>query len=66
MDGGDWVVFRLVLGLSQMVGAVIGACLLVQTGISGPTLGAFGVTTLLTAVSRLLFRRDSTPPSARG
>ena len=31
-------------GLAQMVGAAIGACLLVQTGISGPTLGAFGVT----------------------
>ncbi len=66
MDGWDRVAFRLVLGLAQMVGAVIGACLLVQTGISGPTLGVFVVTTLLTAVSRLLFRRDLTPPSPRG
>ncbi len=66
MDGWDWVVFRLVLGLAQMVGAVIGVCLLIQTGISGPTLGAFGVTTLLTTVSRMLFRRDLTPPSPRG
>jgi len=56
----------LVLGLAQMVGAVTGVCLLFQTGISGPTLGAFGVTTFLTVVSRLLFKGDSMPPSPRG
>jgi hypothetical protein len=38
----------------------------VSTGISGPTLGAFGLTTLLTVVSRLLFKGDSMPPSPGG
>jgi hypothetical protein len=66
MDRWYWVVCRLVLGLAQMVGAVIGACLLFQTGISGPTLATFVVTTLLTVVSWLLFRGDSMPPSQRG
>jgi hypothetical protein len=66
MDGWDRVVSRLVLGLAQMVGAVIGVCLLFQTGISAPTLAAFGVTTLLTAVSRLLFEGNRMPPSPRG
>ena len=36
MGGSDRVVFRLVLGLAQMVGAVIGVCSLLQTGMSGP------------------------------
>jgi hypothetical protein len=66
MDGWDWVVYRLVLGLAQMVGAVIGACLLLQTGISGATLGAFAATTLLTVMSRLLFNGRSMPSSPRG
>jgi hypothetical protein len=56
----------LVLGLAQMVGAVAGVCSLFRTGISGPTLGVFGVTTLLTVVSLLMFKGDSTPPSRRG
>jgi hypothetical protein len=66
MDGWGWVVGRLVLGLAQMVGAVAGACSLFRTGISGPTLGVFGVTTLLTVVSRRLFNGDSMPPIPRG
>jgi hypothetical protein len=39
MDGWGWVVCRLVLGLAQMVGAVVGACLLVQTGNQWPDVG---------------------------
>jgi hypothetical protein len=66
MDGWGWVVCRFILGLAQMVGAVVGVCLLFQTGISGPTLGTFAVTTLLTEVSRLLFKSHSTSPSPRG
>jgi hypothetical protein len=63
MDGWYWAVCRLALGLAQMVGAVIGICLLFQTGISGPTLRAFGVTTVLTVLNRLLFEGDSMRPS---
>jgi hypothetical protein len=66
MNGWHWVVCRMVLGLAQMVGAVIGACLLFQTGVSGPTLGTFAVTTFLTVVSKLLFKSRSMPPSPPG
>jgi hypothetical protein len=53
---------RLILGLAQMAGAAIGACLLVRTGINGLTLGVVGVTGLLTFASRRLIKGARRPP----
>jgi hypothetical protein len=61
-----WAGVRLVLGLAQMVGATVGACLLLQTGITSLTLGVVGVTGLLTVASRRFFKGTRLPPGPPG
>jgi len=51
-----WAVVRMVLGLGQMMGAVVAFYLLLQTGVNALSLGAVVVTCLLTTTSVLLFR----------
>lgn len=51
-----WAVVRMVLGLAQMMGAVVSFYLLAQTGMNAFSLGAVVVTCLLTTISVLLFR----------
>jgi hypothetical protein len=52
---------RLILGLAQMAGAAVGACLLIRTGITDLTLGVVGVTGLLTIASRRFFKGTRLP-----
>ena len=66
MDERGWAGVRLVLGLAQMAGATVGACLLLRTGITGLTLGVVGVTGLLTVASRRFFKGTRLPPGPPG
>jgi len=50
-----WVVVRSILGLAQMVGALIALTLLLLTGITASALAAVVLTSLCTTVSVLLF-----------
>jgi hypothetical protein len=52
-----WAVGRMVLGLAQMMGAVIAAYLLLQTGMNEWSLTAVVLTCGLTAISVRLFGR---------
>lgn len=56
-----WAVIRLLLGLGQMVGAMTGLTLLIETGLSEPTVWALIVTTALALISRTLFRSRTHP-----
>lgn len=51
-----WGLLRLFLGFAQMWGAVWSAYLLWEHGPTTTTLGAAAATTMLTALSRFLFR----------
>ena len=51
----SWAVVRIVLGQTQMIGAVAGICLLLATGLNAVTLTVVGVTCGLTVVSKLVF-----------
>jgi hypothetical protein len=50
---------RLVMGMLQMFGAVVGLVLLAVTGLNAATLIAVAATTSLTLISRAVFRRRS-------
>ena len=50
-----WAIVRLVLGLAQVVGAVVSLALLIRTGATAEALTAVAVTGLCTTVSVLLF-----------
>jgi hypothetical protein len=50
-----WAVVRLVLGLAQMIGAVVSLYLLLQIGLASVTLGAVVFTCACTTASVLLF-----------
>jgi len=52
-----WAVVRLVLGVGQIMGATAGFSLLLQTGLSSPTLWVVAATTGLMLTSKILFRR---------
>ena len=54
-----WAVVRMVLGLLQMMGAVVALYCLVATGLSELTVGAVAVTCVFMTASVLLFRRRS-------
>ena len=66
MDETDRAGIRLGLGLAQMAGATVGACLLLQTGVSGWTLAVARATGLLTVVSRRWPREARRPPGPPG
>ena len=51
-----WGVFRIVLGLGQIMGATMSLYLIIQMGIGALSLVAVLVTLSLTILSRLLFR----------
>lgn len=51
-----WAVVRMVLGLAQMMAAVVAFSLLFQTGMNALSLGAVVVTCFLTTISVLPFR----------
>jgi hypothetical protein len=53
--GRAWAVLRIGLGLAQVIGATITLVLLVQTGMTTPTIVATVVTLLFVTLSRLLF-----------
>jgi hypothetical protein len=59
-----WAVVRIILGLGQMIGAIVSVYFLIETGVNAMSLGAVTVTCMLTVTSRLLFRRkiDSKEP----
>ena len=50
-----WVVVRLILGLAQMVGALVSLMLLLLTGMNAGSLTAVVLTSFCTTVSVLLF-----------
>jgi hypothetical protein len=50
-----WAVVRVILGLLQMMGAVVSAYLLLQTGVNPLSLAAVVLTCFFTSVSVLLF-----------
>ena len=50
----QWVMIRLVLGITQIIGATISLVLLIRTGVSKLSIGACVVTTFFTIMSRLL------------
>ena len=52
-----WAWIRLILGVAQMVGAVVSFILLVQTGVNELSLGFAVGTALCTTISVLLFGR---------
>jgi hypothetical protein len=52
-----WATIRIALGQTQMVGAIVTACLLVATGFSSLTIVDFVVTVVALVTSRLLFFR---------
>lgn len=52
--GSRW---RLAIGLAQMFGAVAGVTLLIQTGLSVPTIVVTAATTGLSVTSRILYGR---------
>ena len=63
-DGGSptireraWAVVRIILGLGQMIGAIVSFCLLIEIGINEWSLGMVVATCLLTCISVLLFGR---------
>lgn len=49
------VLVRLLLGIAQMVGAVLSAILIIQTGLTWVSLAATLIISLLTLLSLLLF-----------
>jgi hypothetical protein len=54
-----WAIVRLLLATIQIAGATASLILLFQTGASGRTIAAVGVTMLFTILSRIVFsRRD--------
>lgn len=53
-----WAVHRLILGQLQIVGAVAGAILLLQTGVNTPSVTVIALTSLVMVISRLLFRKQ--------
>jgi hypothetical protein len=50
--------FRVWMGLAQMAGATISLVLLVRTGLNGTSLAAAGLTTFLSLLSRVLFKKQ--------
>jgi len=54
---GARAVVRLALGAAQMAGAALALVLLAGEGLTGRVLVLFALTSTLTAVSRLAFRR---------
>jgi hypothetical protein len=50
-----WALFRLTLGLAQMIGVGVSLCLLCELGMNDLSLGAVVVTCGLTVISVLLF-----------
>ena len=52
-----WAAVRIVLGLAQIMGAVVSFYLLVQNGMNALTFGAVTITCLFTTISVLLFGR---------
>ena len=52
-----WAVVRIILGLGQMIGAIVSVCLLIEIGINEWSLGMVVGTCLLTCISVLLFGR---------
>jgi hypothetical protein len=50
-----WAVVRMVLGLGQMMAAVVTFYVLIQTGMNALSLGAVAVTCVLTSLSLLVF-----------
>jgi hypothetical protein len=55
-----WAIVRLILGVTQTVGATAGLVLLIGTGASRITFEVAAVTGLFTVLSRILFRRPET------
>jgi hypothetical protein len=53
-----WAIVRLLLGLAQMTGAVTSFWLLFETGFNALSIGAAITTTMLTLISRALFRGE--------
>ena len=52
-----WAIVRIILGLGQMMGAVVSVYFLIETGVNALSLGAVAGTCVLTVTSRLLFGR---------
>ena len=52
-----WALVRLLLATIQIAGATASLILLFQTGASGRTIAAVGVTMLCTILSRIVFSR---------
>jgi hypothetical protein len=55
-----WAIVRLILGVTQIVGATAGLVFLIATGASRITFAVAAVTGLFTVLSRILFRRPET------
>jgi aquaporin NIP len=55
MSKRRWAIIRLVLGITQIVGATISLVLFIRTGVSKLSIGACVVTTFFAIMSRLLF-----------
>jgi hypothetical protein len=51
-----WAAVRYLLGLAQMTGAIVGLLSLMMSGLTYWTILIAAMTTLLTVLSRLLFR----------
>jgi hypothetical protein len=54
----NWALVRILLGLTQVMGATIALAFLVQTGASGSTMIATGATAFFVVLSRLLFSKS--------
>ncbi len=56
-------IVRVVLGQVQIVGAIVGLCLLLKTGLSRLTVGVIVATGVVSLVSRFLFEHRSVIPT---